>query len=186
MDTWKPSVTVAAVIENESRFLLVEEQTVAGVRLNQPAGHLERGESLLEAVRREALEETGHHVRVLHGIGVYLARFVHETSATDVTYLRFAFACRVVVHEPLRALDEGIVRTHWLSADELRQCAEQHRSALVMQVVEDCLAGQRFEAGVLKHVPDFHARALGGASTQTSATGLPALALRSSNRGSEA
>jgi phosphatase NudJ len=162
MDTWKPSVTVAAVIEDRERFLLVQEQTVAGVRLNQPAGHLEPGESLLEAVRREALEETGHHVRVLHGIGVYLARFVHEASMTDVTYLRFAFACRVVAHEPLRALDEGIVRTHWLTAAQLRDRAAEHRSALVMQVVDDFLTGQRFDAAVLKHVPDFHARASGG------------------------
>ena len=155
MAEWKPNVTVAAVIEHQGRFLLVEEQTVAGVRLNQPAGHLEPGKTLAHACVREALEETAHHVEVAHGIGVYLARFVHEASKTDVTYLRFAFACRLSdraggAHDRTRALDHGILRTHWLGVDDLRARQSEHRSPLVMQVVDDYLSGQRFDPAVLR------------------------------------
>lgn len=155
MSVWKPSVTVAAVIEHQGRFLIIEEKTVAGVRLNQPAGHLDPGETLVRAVVREALEETAHHVDVAAGIGVYLARFVHEASGTDVTYLRFAFACRLSDRpagalEAGRSLDQGILATHWLSAEELRARLGEHRSPLVMQVVDDYLAGQRFDPEVLR------------------------------------
>lgn len=155
MSDWKPSVTVAAVIEHDGRFLLVEEQTVAGIRLNQPAGHLEPGETLELACVREALEETAHHVEIVAGIGVYLARFVHEASATDVTYLRFAFACRLAARpggafDAARRLDHGIVRTHWLDSDDLRARSVEHRSPLVMKVVDDYLAGQRFDPAVLQ------------------------------------
>ena len=154
MAIWKPSVTVAAVIEHQDRFLIIEERTVAGVRLNQPAGHLDPGETLVRAVVREALEETAHHVEVVAGIGVYLARFVHESSGTDVTYLRFAFACRLAdrnggAKDAERALDEGILATHWLTAGELRARESEHRSPLVMRVVDDYLAGQRFDPSVL-------------------------------------
>jgi len=154
MSIWKPSVTVAAVIEHQGRFLIIEEKTVAGVRLNQPAGHLDPGETLVRAVVREALEETAHHVEVVSGIGVYLARFVHEASSTDVTYLRFAFACRLSnrpegARDAGLSLDQGILATHWLSADELRARTAEHRSPLVMQVVDDYLAGQRFDPAVL-------------------------------------
>lgn len=155
MSEWKPNVTVAAVIEHDGRFLLVEEQTVAGIRLNQPAGHLEPGETLTEACVREALEETAHHVEVVAGIGIYLARFVHEASATDVTYLRFAFACRLARREggprdTARTLDQGIIATHWLSVGDLRARHDEHRSPLVMKVVDDYRAGQRFDPSVLQ------------------------------------
>lgn len=155
MSDWKPNVTVAAVIEHGGRFLLVEEQTVAGIRLNQPAGHLEPGETLVQACVREALEETAHHVEVVGGIGIYLARFVHDASATDVTYLRFAFACRLASREggafdAARRLDQGILSTHWLPAEGLRARQGEHRSPLVMKVVDDYLAGQRFDPAVLQ------------------------------------
>ncbi len=164
MSDWKPNVTVAAVIEHNGEFLLVEEQTVAGVRLNQPAGHLEPGETLECACVREALEETAHHVEVVAGIGVYLARFVHEASGTDVTYLRFAFACRLAAREggardTNRSLDQGILRTHWMRGEDLRARISDHRSPLVMQVVDDYLAGQRFDPSVLKAGADFTAAA---------------------------
>lgn len=149
MREFKPSVTVAAVVFDRGRFLFVEEETVAGVRLNQPAGHLEAGETLAHAVVREALEETAHHVVPEALIGVYLSRFVHAASATEVTYLRFAFACRLAdraggAFEAGRPLDDGIIRTHWFDVDEIRARQAQHRSELVMQVVEDHLAGRRY------------------------------------------
>jgi len=149
MREFKPSVTVAAVIFHEGRFLFVEEETVAGVRLNQPAGHLEAGESLDRAVVRETLEETAHHVVPEALVGVYLSRFEHQASGTEVTYLRFAFACRLAdrvegAFEEGRPLDHGILRTHWFDADEIRAKRAAHRSELVMQVVDDYLAGRRY------------------------------------------
>ena len=139
---WKPSATVAAVIERDGRFLMVEEETRAGLRLNQPAGHLDPGESLLQAVVREALEETAHHVEPLACVGVYMSRYQDE--ATDVTYLRFAFACRPVAQDPQRPLDAGIVRAVWLTADQIRARQDLHRSPLVMRTVDDYLAGRRY------------------------------------------
>jgi len=144
MRYWKPSVTVAAVVEREGRFLLVEEQTREGLRLNQPAGHLDPGESLAQAVIREALEETAHHVEPVACVGVYMSRYVSESSGTDVTYMRFAFACRPVAHDAGRVLDAGIERALWLTADDIRARADMHRSPLVMRTVDDYLAGRRY------------------------------------------
>ncbi|MBN9461112.1 MAG: NUDIX hydrolase [Burkholderiales bacterium] len=144
MHHWKPNTTVAAVIECDGRFLLVEEITHEGLRLNQPAGHLDPGESLLQAVAREALEETAWEVEPVAGVGVYMARYRHPASGTDVTYLRFAFACRALAHRPARALDEGIVRALWLDADEVRARRDEHRSPFVMRTIDDYLAGKRF------------------------------------------
>lgn len=144
MRYWKPSVTVAAVVERDGRFLLVEEETSEGRRLNQPAGHLDPGESLAQAVIREALEETAHHVEPLACVGLYMSRFHNEASGTDVTYLRIAFACRIVAADPQRGLDKGIVRAMWLSPEEIRACRDAHRSPLVMRAVDDYLAGKRY------------------------------------------
>jgi 8-oxo-dGTP pyrophosphatase MutT (NUDIX family) len=154
MSYWKPNTTVAAVIERDGRYLLVEEQTRDGVRINQPAGHLDPGESLLQAVAREALEETAWEVEPLDGVGIYMARYRHEASGTDVTYLRFAFACRALAHQPTRPLDRGIVRTLWLDVDELRACRDVHRSPLVMQSVDDYLAGKRFALDLIHTHPN--------------------------------
>jgi ADP-ribose pyrophosphatase YjhB (NUDIX family) len=139
-----PRTTVAAVVERDGRYLLVEEQTVDGLRLNQPAGHLDPGESLLQAVAREALEETAARVEPIALLGVYMARFERPAHGTDVTYLRFSFDCRWLGEEAGRALDEGIERTVWMTADEIRACPERHRSPLVMQAIDDHLAGRRF------------------------------------------
>jgi len=144
---WKPSVTVAAVIERDGRFLLVEEETADGLRLNQPAGHLEAGESLLCAAAREAMEETAYPFTPEYLVGVYL----WPCSQRDVTYLRFAFAGRTGEREPERALDEGIVRTVWMTPDELRATRARHRSPLVLQCVEDWLAGRRYGLEMLRH-----------------------------------
>lgn len=142
---WKPHVTVAAVIERDGRFLFVEENTRDGLRLNQPAGHLEAGESLIDACVRETLEETTYAFTPTHLLGTYLWR----SEANSVTYLRFAFVGRLGEPDTTRALDEGIVRTLWLSADALEARSETHRSPLVMQCVHDHLAGQRFSLDLL-------------------------------------
>ncbi len=135
---WKPSVTVAAVVERNGRFLLVEEETRDGIRINQPAGHLDPGESLVEAAVREALEETACRFTPTHLLGVYLWR-----ANDDVTYTRFAFAGHVGEPEPGRALDDGILRALWLTPDELCARMAEHRSPLVMRCVDDYLGGRR-------------------------------------------
>lgn len=149
---FRPSVTVAAVIEKEiggvQKFLLVEEETRDGLKLNNPAGHLDPGEGLIAACARETLEETAHHFNPTAIVGVYLSRF--ERSATiaqpalDVTYLRFAFCGELGVHVPEQALDVGIVRTVWLSAGEIRASTDMHRSPLLLRCMEDYLAGKRY------------------------------------------
>ena len=141
---WKPSVTVAAIVERDGRFLMVEEETSDGIRLNQPAGHLDPGETLVQAAAREALEETAHPFTPSALLGVYVARSAGNGERDDVTYVRFAFTGELGAQEPGRALDDGILRTLWLSADEIRARAPQHRSPLVMKCVEDYLAGRRY------------------------------------------
>ncbi|MDZ7856906.1 NUDIX hydrolase [Sphaerotilus sp.] len=141
---WKPSVTVAAIIEQGGRFLLVEEETPEGLRLNNPAGHLEPGESMLQGVVREALEETGCHFEPDALLGVYLARMHREADpAEDITYLRFAYRGQVGAPIPGAVLDAGIVRTVWMTPDEVRASAARHRSPMVLQCMEDHLAGRR-------------------------------------------
>lgn len=137
---WTPHVTVAAVVEREGRFLLVEEETDLGVRFNQPAGHLEEHETVLEAVVRETLEETGWHFRPVHLLGVYRWRSPHS----GVTYLRFAFTGMLGDYEADRPLDKGILRAIWLTPEEIRALQSQHRSPQVQRCVEDYLAGKRF------------------------------------------
>jgi 8-oxo-dGTP pyrophosphatase MutT (NUDIX family) len=138
VDRWKPSVTVAAVIEKDGRFLLVEEHTAEGLRLNNPAGHLEPAESPEQGCTREVLEETAHHFTPTALVGVYLSRYQSTAStgevpatAQDITYLRFAFCGALGALEAGRPLDTGIVRTLWMTPDEVRQSAARHRSPLV-------------------------------------------------------
>ena len=140
---WKPNVTVAAIIEREGRYLLVEEHTPEGLRLNNPAGHLDPGESLEQGVAREALEETTHPFRPTALVGVYLARFQRPDAGEDVTYLRFAYCGELGDAVPGRRLDTGIVRTLWMTPDEVRASAGRHRSPLVLRCIEDHIAGQR-------------------------------------------
>jgi 8-oxo-dGTP pyrophosphatase MutT (NUDIX family) len=142
-ETWLPHVTVAAIVERDGRFLVVEEHTAAGLRLNQPAGHLEAGETLLEAVVRETLEETAHPFTPEALVGMYMTHF-ERPGSEGVTYLRFTYCGTGGEREATRALDPDIVRTLWVSADELRACPERHRTPLVMQCIDDYLAGRRF------------------------------------------
>ncbi|WP_280153237.1 NUDIX hydrolase [Piscinibacter sp. XHJ-5] len=143
-ERWKPNVTVAAVIEHDGRFLLVEEHTPEGLRLNTPAGHLDPGESPLQGTVREALEETARAFFPDRFLGVYLARFERPQRGEDVTYLRLAFGGRAGPADPARALDTGIVRTLWMTLDEVRASCERHRSPLVLRCIEDYAAGRRF------------------------------------------
>lgn len=142
-EVWKPSVTVAAIIERQGRFLMVEEHSGGTIRINQPAGHLEPGESLLDAVVREALEESARAFTPTALVGTYLSRNVSSSrGGMSVTYLRFAFAGEV--GEALELpLDDGIVGTIWMTREELAACAERHRSPLVLRCVDDYLSGQR-------------------------------------------
>ena len=144
---WKPSVTVAAVVERAGRYLLVEERTPEGLKLNQPAGHLDPGESPQQAVVRECLEETACAFVPQALLGVYLARFERPArdgqAAEDITYLRFAYCGTVGEPEPGRALDQPIVRTLWLTPDELRAQAHRLRSPLVLRCIADHAAGVR-------------------------------------------
>jgi len=149
---WSPSVTVAAVIEDGARpprFLLVEEHTPEGLRLNNPAGHLDPGEGPQQGVVREALEETARVFTPAALVGVYLSRFVRPATGEDVTYLRLAYSGTVGEPLPGRALDTGIVRTLWLTLQELRDSAARHRSPLVLQCIEDHLAGRRYPLEVV-------------------------------------
>jgi ADP-ribose pyrophosphatase YjhB (NUDIX family) len=150
---WKPSVTVAAIIERDGRYLLIEEHTPEGLRLNNPAGHLEQGEDPVSACAREALEETAHAFQPQHLVGVYLSRFQRpardQAPAEDITYLRLAFAGQLGAHDPQRPLDQGIVRTLWMTLAEVRASADRHRSPLVLTCIEDHARGQRWPLQVL-------------------------------------
>jgi phosphatase NudJ len=145
---WKPSVTVAAIIERDGKFLLVEEHTPEGLRLNNPAGHLDPGESPLQACARETLEETAFHFSPVALVGIYLSRFdravLGQDESSDITYLRFAFRGELGQHVVGQALDQGIVRTLWLTPDEIRACAHLHRSPLLIKCMEDYLAGKAY------------------------------------------
>ena len=144
---WKPNVTVAAIIEQDGKFLLVEEHTAQGILFNQPAGHLESNESLLAAVAREALEETAYEFEPQHLIGIYR----WHAPQSDTTYLRFAFTGRILAHYPQQALDEGIIRAVWMTLEEIRTSQAHHRSPLVLRCVEDYLAGKRYPLELLVH-----------------------------------
>jgi 8-oxo-dGTP pyrophosphatase MutT (NUDIX family) len=144
---WQPDVTVATVVVDAGRLLVVEESAGGRLVLNQPAGHLEPDESLVEAALRETLEETGWDVRLTAFIGAYQWK-----AETGRHYLRFAFAAEPVAHDPSRPLDEGIVRALWMTPAELREAEGRHRSPLVWQVVADHLAGRRHPLSMLQQL----------------------------------
>jgi 8-oxo-dGTP pyrophosphatase MutT (NUDIX family) len=154
---WRPSVTVAAIIERDGRFLLVEEETSHGLKLNTPAGHLDPGETPAEGCAREALEETTWNFRPTALVGIYLSRFIKKATGEDITYMRFAFCGELGEQDPTLQLDEGIVRTLWMTADEIRASADRHRSPLVLRCLEDYLSGQRHPLSVVHTDPGVYA-----------------------------
>jgi 8-oxo-dGTP pyrophosphatase MutT (NUDIX family) len=139
------SVTVAAVLERDGRFLVVEEQTDEGVRINQPAGHLEPGESIIAGVQRETLEESAYRFEPRAVVGVYRWHYPQK----NVTYVRFAICGTVGVRRTDLTLDHGILRALWLTPEQLRECVTSHRSPLVMRCVDDYLAGRRYPLEIL-------------------------------------
>jgi 8-oxo-dGTP pyrophosphatase MutT (NUDIX family) len=146
---WTPYVVVTAIIERDGRFLMVEEEVEDRLVINQPAGHLEQGETLFQAVKREVLEETAWHIEPESLVGLYLYAKPH----TDLAFLRVCFRGTLLKHEPDRPLSEGIMRVLWLSREEIFAAQNRHRSPLVMRCVDDYLAGKRFPLEVLYHLP---------------------------------
>lgn len=135
----RPEVTVAAVVERDGRFLVVEERVGGRLVLNQPAGHVEDRETLLEAVVRETREESAWHLTPAHLLGLYLWR----NARTGRSVLRVAFSGTVSGHDPQAPLDRGIVGTHWLGRDDLLAAHHRLRSPLVLRCIDDHLAGRR-------------------------------------------
>ncbi len=145
---WMPHTTVAAIVEQNGQFLLVEETTDRGNRFNQPAGHLEDNETILQAVVRETLEETAYDFTPQAVLGIY--HWKHEHN--DTTYLRFAFIGSVGAHYPQQTLDDGIIRTVWMSIEEIREKAHLMRSPQVLTCFEDYLNGRSFPLALLTHL----------------------------------
>jgi 8-oxo-dGTP pyrophosphatase MutT (NUDIX family) len=137
---WTPRATVAAVIERDGRFLMVEEPSADGTVFNQPAGHLEKDETLLQAVIREVNEETAWQFTPEYVLGVY--QWQHPTGSK--TYMRTTYVGRVDNHRPDQTLEDGIIQALWLSKEELLERSEQLRSPMVMACVDDYLKGNRY------------------------------------------
>jgi 8-oxo-dGTP pyrophosphatase MutT (NUDIX family) len=164
-ERWKPSVTVAAIIERDGRYLLIEEHTPEGLRLNNPAGHLDPGESPEDGCAREALEETTHTFKPTELVGIYISRLQRPArenrAAEDVTYFRLAFCGELGEQVPGAKLDKGIVRTLWMTPDEIRANVDRLRSPLVLRCMEDHVAGQRFPLDMIYTDPSVLAPAKG-------------------------
>ena len=147
-EIWKPNATVAAIVERNGKFLLVEETTSRGNRYNQPAGHLEDKETITQAVIRETREETAYDFVPESLLGIYHWRHEHN----ETTYLRFAFIGHVTNHYPEQGLDEGIVRAVWMDIDEIREKQALMRSDQVLTCFEDYLAGKHYPLETITHL----------------------------------
>lgn len=143
---WRPHVTVATIVPRDGRFLLVEENVHGRLVINQPAGHLEPGETLAEAAVRETLEETGWDVEIESLLGVQQ----WTSSASGSHFVRFTFCARAQQHHSARVLDDGIVRTLWLERDEIEQARERLRSPLVLNSVDDFISGRRLPLDAIR------------------------------------
>lgn len=147
---WKPHVTVAAVIEKDGKFLLVEEEISKGIAFNQPAGHLEEGEDIISAVKREVNEETAWHFEPEYIIAIQLWRKTPDFP----TFLRVCFAGNVHSYNADQVLDDGIIATHWLNREEIAEKHKQLRSSLVLTSVDAYLSDERYPLSLLKSCLD--------------------------------
>jgi len=145
---WKANVTVAAVIENDNRFLVIEENADGKTVFNQPAGHLEKGETLEAAVIREVLEETARDFKPLYVIGIYL----YTSPNNDTTYLRVCFSGRCMAHYPDRALDSEIIRAEWMTREEIAARKDDLRSPLVLHCIDDYISGKQYPLDLLAYI----------------------------------
>lgn len=138
-EVWRPHVTVACIVASGDRYLMVEEDVNGRVAYNQPAGHLDDGESLLQAAVRETREETGWMVEPTHLVGVHQWR----SDEHGDMIVRFSFAARPLSHDPQQPLDVGIRKALWMTRHEITELGEQLRSPLILMSIDDWLAGQR-------------------------------------------
>ena len=143
---WQPHVVVAAVVERDGRYLIVEEFINGELRLNQPAGHWEEGETLVEAVRRETLEEAAWDIEPSHFLGTY----VWQPASLPYPFVRFAFIADALRHHPDRKLDDGIVRALWMTREELLARRDEWRSPSVIQCIDDHRAGCRYPLDIIR------------------------------------
>jgi 8-oxo-dGTP pyrophosphatase MutT (NUDIX family) len=149
-EIWRPHVTVACVVADGDRYLMVEEEVNGRLVYNQPAGHLDDGESLLAAALRETLEETGWTVELQHLIGVHQWRSTEHGDAV----VRFSFAARPLSHDTDRPLDTDIRRALWLTRGEIVELGERLRSPMVLLSIDAWLAGQRLPLDTLSYLPE--------------------------------
>lgn len=147
-EAWQPHIVVAAIVEREGRYLVVEEFIDGKLRINQPAGHWERGETLIDAVRRETLEEAAWDIEPGGFLGVY----AWQPESLSYPFVRFAFVAKALRHHPDRQLDEGVVRALWLTPDELQARAAELRSPSVMRCIEDHRAGHIYPLEMIRHL----------------------------------
>lgn len=146
---WTPRTTVAAVIERDGEFLMVREDAGTGsIVINQPAGHLEESETLLDAVVRESLEETAWHVQPEAIVGIYKWRIPPD----GLTYVRYCFAASVVSQDSARSLDDGILSADWMSADAIRRQSGTHRSPMVQRCIDDYLTGRHYPLELIHEI----------------------------------
>ena len=143
---WRPDVTVACIVPQQGKFLLVEENVRGELVLNNPAGHLEPDESLREAAARETLEETGWSIDLMHLVGIY------QWANDDGHFLRFTFSANARSHDPARELDNGIVRALWMTRDEIAAAQGRLRSPMVLRGIDDFLAGKHLPLDALNYL----------------------------------
>ena len=141
---WTPHVTVATIVEKDNQYLLVHEAPDGHSVYNQPAGHLEDGESLIEAAARETLEETGWKITITEYLGMY--RYI---APNGITYLRHGFVAEADTFYPDQPLDEGIIEAVWMSYDDILTMESSMRSPMVKQLIEDYRSGKRYPLAVL-------------------------------------
>lgn len=147
-ERWTPHATVAVIVERDEQFLVVEEYSQGEAVFNQPAGHVEKNETLVEAARREALEETGYSINITGLVGLY----TYTAPSNGITYHRYCFSGSVDTYDPNLALDDGIIGPQWLSIHDLRN-NERLRSPMVLTCFEDYLRGQRFPLDIIVEHP---------------------------------